>query len=368
MIYPALSRLFPQASPPPNPQRIVIVRPCCIGDVVMATAALGVLRRAYPNAHITWAVGGWSRQAVAHHPALNAILDTGAAANPAGTPTGLLRFANQLRAGQFDLAVSLVRSPLVGVAVWLSGIPHRAGIDSAGRGFGYNIRAAVNPTARRHEVDIYLDVVHQLVPPTAGDAPIPHIPVTDDARDAAHARIAERGVSGTYMVVNPSGGKNPGAQMDAKRYPPPLLAQVVNAVAPVLGCEHIVIVAGPGDDALVAPLAERLALPHAAFVGDLTFREVGALAAGAVLYLGNDTGLTHLAAAAGAPTAMILGPTDPARYAPYAPNALALWQQYDLPPGGFSAGTPPDWDWQRDGIPADACARQITAFLAGTSA
>jgi len=42
-------------------KRLLLVLPCCIGDVVLATATLTALRRAYPQAHITWAVGSWSR-------------------------------------------------------------------------------------------------------------------------------------------------------------------------------------------------------------------------------------------------------------------------------------------------------------------
>ncbi len=43
------------------PKRIVLILPCCIGDVVLATAALQALRRAYPDAYIAWAVGSWSK-------------------------------------------------------------------------------------------------------------------------------------------------------------------------------------------------------------------------------------------------------------------------------------------------------------------
>ena len=109
--------------------RIVLIRPCCIGDVVLATAALQALRRGYPDAHITWAVGGWSRQAVDYHPALDAVLDTGDAALPVQSLRGFWRFVRQIRAGDFDLCVSLVRSPLMSAAVWLSGIRTRAGLD-----------------------------------------------------------------------------------------------------------------------------------------------------------------------------------------------------------------------------------------------
>lgn len=350
MPYRAFSRVTPHAAPPPaDPRRVVLIRPCCIGDVVMATAALTALRRRYPHAHITWAVGGWSRQAVANHPDVNTVLDTGGAANPAG-----LRFVRQLRAGRYDLAVSLVRSPLMSAAALASGIPYRAGLDSAGRGFGYNIRVPVDPHARQHEAEIYLQVIQKLGGDTSGV--VPNVPVAEV--DAAYARELVAG-RGAYLVVNPSGGKNPGAQMDAKRYPPALLARLVNLLAP----EFVVIVAGPGDDALAAALAAGLDAPHAAYVGALTFGQVGALARGAALYIGNDTGLTHYAAAAGARTAMLLGPTDPARYAPYSPDAIALWRPVDLAAGGFAAGAPVDWDWARDGISPEDAAAEIKKKL-----
>ncbi|MFN8528439.1 MAG: hypothetical protein U0670_07500 [Anaerolineae bacterium] len=79
--------------------RIVLILPCCIGDVVIATGALCALRRAYPDAHITWAVGSWSRAAVEHHPDVNAILDTGPESLPVKSWRGFLPFVGQLRAG-----------------------------------------------------------------------------------------------------------------------------------------------------------------------------------------------------------------------------------------------------------------------------
>jgi ADP-heptose:LPS heptosyltransferase len=319
----------------------------------MATAALTALRNAYPDAHITWAVGGWSRQAVENHPHLDAILDTGSSANPAGTILGLPKFIGQLRNGNFDMAVSLSRSPLMSAAVWLSGIPRRAGIDSAGRGFGYNVRSPLNPLAQRHEVDIYLDVIKRLGWDTKDI--LPNVPVDMSSVDAPIQ---------TYIIVNPSGGRNPGAQMDAKRYPPKKLAYIVNTLAKAWQFEHVVIVAGPDDDLLVQQLQENISKPYTSHIGALSFTQIGALAANALLYIGNDTGLTHYAAAAGAKTAMILGPTNPKRYAAYSPNAIALWKAYSLPESGFAGGAPPAWNWDVDGIsPEDAAEKIIQTFV-----
>lgn len=360
LLYSLLSRLCPTRPPPANPCRIVLVLPCCIGDVVLATASLKALRRAYPNAEIVWAVGSWSKPAIEHHPLLNSVIDTGADALPVRSPAGMSRFIGQIRAGNFDLAVSLVRSPLMSLALLLSGIPHRAGIDSAGRGFGYTVRAPVDPDQPRHEAEIYLDVIRALGVDTSGC--YANLPVSAADRDTVRGKLVARGISGAYVVVNPAGGRNPGMVMDSKRYPPDQLAALVNRLAPALDA-RAVLVAGPTDQPLVDAVQAHLDVPAAAFTGELSFGEIAALAHDAVFYLGSDTGLTHLAAAAGAKTAMILGPSDPARYAPFIPGALALWQPAPVQRGGVAAGTPEGWDWSRDGITVDAAERALKAWL-----
>ncbi len=340
-------------------KRIVLILPCCIGDVVLATAALQALRRAYPQAYIAWAVGSWSKPAVEHHDLLDAVIDTGAAALPVKTPAGMLAFVRQLRAGQFDLAVSLVRSPLMSFAMLMTGIPQRAGIDSSGRGFGYTIRAQIDPSAPRHEAEVYLDVIRALGIDVSGCRA--NVPVLDADKDSVLAKLRARGIDGAYLVVNPAGGRNPGMVMDLKRYPPDQLAELARRLSKTLNA-RVVVIGGLGDAALVASITDRVS-GTAALVGELTFGEIAALARDAALYVGNDTGLTHLAAAADAKTVMILGPTDPARYAPFAPGALALWKPSAIPSGGVAAGAPTDWDWGRDGITVDAAEQQIRAWL-----
>jgi ADP-heptose:LPS heptosyltransferase len=81
--------------------------------------------------------------------------------------------------------------------------------------------------------------------------------------------------------------------------------------------------------------------------GKLSFGALGALAQQAALYIGNDTGATHLAVAMGAPTIMIMGPTDPRRYGPYRPTA----------PDTVAAVCPPD------ARPADYLALRQAATL-----
>lgn len=344
--------------------RIVLIRPCCLGDVVLATAALMALRRAYPDAHINWAVGRWSQQIVREHPALDDILDTGQRDLPVRHPLDFAQFVMKLRRGHYDLAVSLVRSRLMTLAVGLSGIAQSAGIDSAGRGSGYTVRASIDPQEPRHEAEIYLDVVAALGIDTGGI--LPQIPVQRADAAALQRELHQQRVSERYFVVNPAGGSNPGMTMHHKRWPVANFAQLADALSDELNATPVLL-GGPADAPLIQRLSEGLHTPHACFTGVLSFGQIGALAAGALLYIGNDTGLTHLAAASGGRTAMILGPTDPRRYGPVGVQTLALWKPVDLKAGGVAMSKGQGWDWARDGISTATALAEIRDFMARTN-
>ncbi len=341
-------------------RRIVIILPCCIGDVVMATATLTALRRGYPLAHITWAVGGWSRRAIEYHPDVDAILDTGSAANPAKSLTGFAKLVYTLRRGKFDMAVSLVRSPLMSLAVLLSGIKVRVGLDSNDRGFGYTIGVPVIPTAAMHEAEIYLDTAVALGINTTGC--YANLPVLPKAQNAIEKKLRAEKMTAPYFVINPAGGSNPGMMMDSKRYPPEKWAAIAHALADTLSLK-LVIVVGPDDKPIVEALQQHLKIPAVVFLGNLTFAEIGALAGGAQFYMGNDTGLTHLAAASGTKTITIFGPSDPLRYAPYTPQTLALWKPAKIKEGGVVASGEQAWDWQQDGIGVEEVIEKTLEFV-----
>lgn len=345
-------------------ERILLVLPCCIGDVVMATATLHALRRGFPRAHITWAVGSWARQAIETHPDLDAILDTGPGDLPFKTPAEMFRFVRQMRAGNYTHLVSLVRSRLMSVAAVASGIPVRVGLDSGGRGFGYTIRVPIDPNLARLEGDIYLETVGTLGLDIHDCWA--NLPLTAANEMNLQTLRAQHGIDERFLVIHPGGGSNPGMQMDAKRWPPAWFAQVGAALAAHLHAQ-LILIGGPNDEPLIQ--AVRKALPSTTPVVSLptlSFAQIGALAAESLLYIGNDTGMTHIAAASGAQTVAIFGPSDPQRYAPFVPGVLVLWEPAPLPERGVAEGAPSNWDWERDGVGPESALEQILWYLERT--
>ncbi len=189
-----------------------------------------------------------------------------------------------------------------------------------------------------------------------------NLPVVASAEQSLLAKLAEKNIQKPYIVINPAGGNNPGMRLDSKRWLPQNFAKVASQLSAEFDCD-IVLLAGPDDMPIIEAVREHLNVESVVFAGTLSFPEIGALAKNSRLYLGNDTGLTHLAAASGAKTAMILGLTDPIRYAPFTDNSIALWKPVPLDAGGVASVHSANWDWERDGISVEQVLAELRPFL-----
>ncbi len=345
-------------------RRIVLIKPCCIGDVIMATPLLTALRRGYPDASIEWMVGSSAIEALRQHPDLTRGIDCGRLANPTSRPLSLLRMVGQLRAGKYDLAVVPDRSPLIGMAALLAGIPGRAGLDSAGRGFAFNVKAHIDPNAIRHEAEIYLDVARALglstencwanVPPSRESL--------EQARRLLYQNPNYRELP--LIVVHPGGGVNAGMTMTQKRWPAERFAALADRAADTIGGQ-VTVIGAKSDESASHAFMQAAQHPVLDMTLHLSLPIIGALASLAAVYVGNDNGVAHLAAASGGKVLMIFGPSDPRRYAPFVPpdRARIAWRPVSLPERGVSAGTPLDFDWTRDGVSVEEAWRALQPLL-----
>lgn len=298
------------------PKRIVVLRRCCLGDVLMTTPLLRALDQAYPDASITYAVGRWSAAALANNPHLDRTL----LLPDRPMFQDWVRIIGRLRRERFELAFLPERSPLVHLAAWLAGIPRRAGIDSAHRGFA--LTDPVPTRGVRHETDLALDLARALALPGHARRLIYRPGAT--SRKQVTKLLQTHTVSSPLFVVHPGGGVNPGVTMDSKRWRPERFAAVTDALLDRHGGSAL-LVGGPSDREAVA--ATEAAMRHAAInlCAALDLDALAALCLRATLYLGNDAGTTHLAEACGAPTVVVFGPTDPAMYGPVDDIGEAVW-------------------------------------------
>lgn len=310
---------------PPSPRAILILKPCCVGDILLSTPLVATIRRAYPQARLDYAVGPWSRPLLESNPHLNDLVDCGRVGSGRYGWGDYWALVQRLRAGEYEACFVLERSPLISLLPYLAGIPHRVGLDSGGRGFSLTVRVPVEGI--KHEAELYLDTAR--VVGLRVERPVLEFYPRAEERERAQLLLPNRQ---PLVAIHPAGGRNPGMYLPAKRWPSERFAAIADRIIESLG-GSVVLIGGPGDEGVAAAVIERMRNQPLDLTGRLTWGETGAVLERCDLCLGNDTGAIHLAVAVGTPVVAIFGPSDPRMYGPYDGRSVALWKgQESLPP------------------------------------
>ncbi|MBI1243818.1 MAG: glycosyltransferase family 9 protein [Alphaproteobacteria bacterium] len=144
--------------------------------------------------------------------------------------------------------------------------------------------------------------------------PSPRLWLADDAKAEARAIAGEGRLLVLGATANWSGKVWPAERFAA-------LASALAAPGTALAGARVAVVGGPGERAMAAPLLEALGPAAVDLVGTAPLATVAAVIARAALYVGNDSGLMHVAAASGVPTLGLFGPSDDRHFRPWGANA-----------------------------------------------
>ncbi len=284
-----------------NLRKIAIIKPCCIGDCIMALPAVDAIVAAHPEAIVDVFVGLHSRIAFQFRRGLS----TRPVPDRLELPSAL-QLSRVLRQGCYDAVVCLDRSRWLRLATRLS----RANASGHAR--------SLNPEMR-HESEVYLDVVRELGIPTP--ASMPQIfPTTLGLRRSADLLS---GISSPIVVLHPGGAQNPGATMLDKRWPAERFAELAR-IAQRQGTT-VLLSGGPDDVEVARRVADLAGMEDSAnFAGKIDIETLAGVINRAAVFVGPDTGVTHIAAALGTPTVAIFGPTNPRRYRPLGRHVQVL--------------------------------------------
>jgi heptosyltransferase II len=315
-------RLLADRRPFEPPRKALILKPCCLSQVMLATPLLGALKAAYPRAQFDWAVSEWARPAVATNPQVAEIIDTGRVGLAGGRRADVQPLITRLRREQYDTCFIPARSSLLSYIAWRAGIPQRVGLDAGGRGFAHTMAVPVAGQSQ-HEALIYLSLAEAL-----GIEAEPHMSFhpTDRNRTRATALLVDEIEwlgDVPLVLIHPGGGSNPVQPETSKRWPAERFALLGSRLSRERGA-RLLLVGGEEDRPLVEAVAGMLTATASNLAGCLTLGELGALCEMADLYIGNDAGPTHVAAAVGCATLAIFGPSDPAVSGPFATKGRVL--------------------------------------------
>jgi ADP-heptose:LPS heptosyltransferase len=292
---------------------VLVIRLRSIGDVVLTLPALQALHDWRPDLRVHMLVEPLCAPLVESHPAIAEVIV-------------LRQFwatVRQLRRRHFALAFNMHGGPTSAFLTRLSGAPVR--VCWAQRQFAsfYNVQVPIDfPVAGRKEMHTAEHRLQQFLYTGLPEKPLPAARVYVDPSAAASVRdnLAEKGINPgePYAVLRP------GASQANKRWPVERFAAIARWLREAHGIATVVNL-GPGDEQIEADIKRHFAAignsgvnsAAGVIMDSLDLRGLVALLAGSCLFLGNDTGPTHVAAALGKKCVVIFGASDSKVWSPW---------------------------------------------------
>ena len=273
-----------------------------IGDATLSTAVIAPLRRHFPDAQISFLVGPRAFQLLAGDPGIDHVLVYDNRGNHAGWK-GKCRLVGSLRSRRFDLVINLrdsLWSRFVGGAHW--GMARRS--------------------SEIHAADRYLEVLRWHGVDTVGAQP--QLQFTDQEIVDRDKFLSENNIERNRPIV----AIHPGGNWRYKLWQPTNFARIADLLYDRWNAQ-IMLFAGPDESSLQAQVAESLTLDPVV-VKNRSLRQVAALIEACDVYLGNDTGPMHIAAAVGASVVAVFGSTNHYRSGPYGEEHIVVRSDLDL--------------------------------------
>ncbi len=315
--------------------RILLVKPSSLGDVIHALPVLHGLRTRYPSSKIDWLIAAPYAPLVESHPDLDEVvrfdrLRFGSIGRNPRATWEFVRFVRALRRRSYDLVIDLQGLFRTGFLSWASGAGVRIGLGEAREGSGlfYTHRTTGSDRAT-HAVDRYYRVAQLL-----GFADVPvelRLDVDESLRAEVSRLLEEMGWSRAQRLV----AVVPGARWETKVWPPERFSETIDALQ--RDDSVCCVLLGSHNDVAVC---ERIASCCTGrrplnLTGRTGVQELAAVVAASDLVICQDSAAAHLAVASGRPLVCMMGPTDPTRTGPYRRLADVVRLKLDCAPCFF---------------------------------
>jgi heptosyltransferase III len=296
-------------------RRVLVVRLRSIGDTVLATPSLHALRRFLPDARIDVLLEDWVAPLLEGFREVDRVVSV-----ERKSTASRLRVARALRSTAYDVVYNLHGGSTAALLTRATGATHRVGYAD------YAYAALHNHTAppsselwgreKTHSVEQQLALLGWTGVPVT-DRPATRLAATPDTLALVAQRLREAGLEDTdaFVLIHPA------AAFDTKTWAAENFARVVEHLA-ARGLASVAV-AAPTESQVVADVRKHTRAPLISFT-DLTLPEVSALASRAALFVGNDSGIAHVASAFGVPQVVVFGSSNVAHWRPWSRAAAEV--------------------------------------------
>lgn len=298
--------------PSEDPKNIIVKMPNWLGDLVMATPVLADLRARYPDARITAMSQSNVGSVLQHDPNINELFNY---KRPSGwiPHQPHMEIIDTLRRGQYDLGVLLTNSFSSAYWFWRGNVKNRIGYSGNLRSLLLNkdVPFPANKETQ-HLVITYKMLLETLGIPLSNSAP--HLYITDEEMNKAQELLKKFGVvKGKNVLV----GINPGAAFgSAKCWLPDRFQSVTRHLLENPNV-YVVYFGDPAGTPLVNDICKDMPERVINLAGKTTLRELVALIKCCSIFLTNDSGPMHIAAALNIPLLALFGSTSDVKTGPY---------------------------------------------------
>jgi heptosyltransferase-2/heptosyltransferase-3 len=339
----------------PPVQRILLIRPDHLGDVLLTTPAIHALRAAYPMAEIHALTGPWSAEVLSRYPEIDVVLTLPMPGFNRGPKLGLrapydlaLRSARQLRKIGYSAALILRPDHWWGamLAHW-AGIPRRIGSDLP------DVSPFLTdpvPHTHQHAVLQNAQLIETLIGKSVKDRLPLSFPVDSLDRVWVDGFLEQWGLSPEQQII----AIHPGSGTWVKQWSEENWAFVADTLSDQLDA-GVVFTGGDHELPLVRRILSHMKGQACVMVGETGIGSLAALYKRAGLVLGPDSGPLHLAVAVGTPTVALFGPADPTEFGSWGSpeRHILLWSSIGCRPCRVL-------DWGGDAPENHPCVREIS--------
>ncbi len=307
--------------------RVLVVRLRSIGDTVLSTPSLYALKRFLPHATLDILLEDWVAPVLDGFPHVDNIIKLAR-----GSTTARARAALHLRASKYDVVFNLHGGSTSTLLTRATGAKHRVGYQTYQYARLHNhiapSSASLWKREKTHSVEQQLALLGWTGVPVS-DRPPTQLAVTESAAANVSTRLQAAGLEETpFAVIHPA------AAFDTKQWATENFARVADELS---GRDlRVVVITAAGQDQIVDQL-KRNVPTSTVYFNDLSLPEITALLQRARLFVGNDSGIAHIAAAVGAPAVVIFGSSNTAHWRPWSlrPAEIVLEEMECQPCHGY---------------------------------
>lgn len=309
----------------PPRSRVLFIRLRNLGEAVLDTANLRALKRFRPDLQIATLVEAIYTDLYAADPDIEAIPLLRDADEKRSTFTARLGVIKDIRNRQFAAVINLHGGPTSAQLSFAAGAKYRVAPGHFRNGYAYNLRIPAvddilnqpGASQKLHTVENQFAEFRWLGLP--GESPLPtQVFVAPPMRESAYAKLSAAGIDPAkpYAVLAPTN------EFYTKRWMPERFAETAEKL--IERGFQIVLTGAPTPEQIAQLKAVRVATKQKlASLSSLSIGELVAVIAGGKLFVGNDSGPAHIAAAVKTPLVVLFGPASSVRWRPWrAPSEL----------------------------------------------